>query len=82
MSRVMRQVLVDHTPARLDAKRGGEARVSWDERSEPSLGQIVEMHYFGGMTAEEVAAAVDRSVHGVRHDIRLVRAWLRCELAR
>ena len=29
------------------------------------------MHYFGGMTAEEVAAAVNLSVHVIRHDIRL-----------
>ena len=108
MSRVMRQVLVDHARARVAAKRGGGARVPWEtnievrddetthqlnlldlhraleelERSEPSLGQVVEMHYFGGMTAEEVAEAVDRSVHVVRHDIRLARAWLRRALAR
>ena len=40
------------------------------------------MHYFGGMTAEEVAAAVNRSVHVIRHDIRLARARLRRERAR
>jgi len=38
------------------------------------------MHYFGGMTAEEVAVVVDRSSEAVRHDIRLARAWLRSEL--
>jgi RNA polymerase sigma factor (TIGR02999 family) len=47
-----------------------------------SLGQIVEMHYFGGMTAEEAAVVLGRSVHIVRHDLRLARAWLRRELAR
>jgi RNA polymerase sigma factor (TIGR02999 family) len=46
------------------------------------LAQLIEMHYFGGMTAEETAAALARSVHTVRHDIRLARAWLRRELAR
>jgi RNA polymerase sigma factor (TIGR02999 family) len=51
-------------------------------REDASLAQVVEMHYFGGMTAEEVAAAVNRSVHVVRHDIRIARAWLRRELAR
>jgi DNA-directed RNA polymerase specialized sigma24 family protein len=40
------------------------------------------MHYFGGMTAEETATALTRSVHAVRHDIRLARAWLRRELTR
>jgi RNA polymerase sigma factor (TIGR02999 family) len=46
-------------------------------REDSSLAQIIEMHYFGGMTAEEVAAVVDRSSEAVRHDIRLARAWLR-----
>jgi RNA polymerase sigma-70 factor (ECF subfamily) len=47
-----------------------------------SLAQIVEMHYFGGMTAEETAVVLGRSVHAVRHDLRLARAWLRRELTR
>jgi RNA polymerase sigma-70 factor, ECF subfamily len=109
MSRVMRQVLVDHARAHVAVKRGsGEARVSWDtnievtsdrdseqirlldlhtvleklEREDAALAHVVEMHYFGGMTAEEVATTIGRSVHAVRHDIRLARAWLRRELAR
>ncbi len=108
MSRVMRQVLVDHARASGAAKRwGGKQRVPWDAAIElsggdfghlqildldralealaqerASLAQIVEMHYFGGMTAEEVAAVVDRSSEAVRHDIRLARAWLRRELGR
>ena len=109
MSRVMRQVLVDHARSHDAAKRGGgEAVLRWDSnievatdrggehiqlldldralealtRENASLGQIVEMHYFGGMTAEEAAIALARSVHTVRHDLRLARAWLRRELAR
>jgi RNA polymerase sigma-70 factor, ECF subfamily len=46
-----------------------------------ALAQLVEMHYFGGMTAEEAADVTARSVHTVRHDLRLARAWLRRELA-
>jgi len=49
-------------------------------RENSSLAHIIEMHYFAGMTAEEVAAVVDRSSEAVRHDIRLARAWLRREL--
>jgi RNA polymerase sigma factor (TIGR02999 family) len=45
------------------------------------LAQVIEMHYFGGMTAEEIAIAEDRSAHSIRHDLRLARAWLRRELA-
>jgi RNA polymerase sigma factor (TIGR02999 family) len=51
-------------------------------RENRSLAEVVEMHYFGGMTAEETAVVVGRSVHTVRHDLRLARAWLRRELAR
>ncbi len=41
-----------------------------------SLAQLIEMRYFGGMTAEETAEALDQSVHVVRHDLRLAQAWL------
>lgn len=46
----------------------------------PALAQVVEMHYFGGMTAEEIALVADRSAHVIRHELRLARAWLRREL--
>ena len=108
MSRVMRQVLVDHARARAAEKRGGAAaHVPWDtnveigpdletqplklldlhrslailQRENAEVAEIVEMHYFGGMTAEEVALAVGRSVHVVRHELRFGRAWLRRTLA-
>jgi RNA polymerase sigma factor (TIGR02999 family) len=51
-------------------------------RESQLLADVVEMHYFGGMTAEETAEVVGRSVHSVRHDLRLARAWLRRELGR
>ena len=47
-----------------------------------SLAELIEMRYFGGMTAEETAEVVGRSVHVVRHDLRIAHAWLRRELAR
>ena len=108
MSRVMRQVLVDHArSAAADKRGGGEAHVPWDsnieiraddgservklldlnrvlealERENSVLAEAVEMHYFGGMTAEEVSVATNRSVHIVRHDLRFARAWLRRALA-
>jgi RNA polymerase sigma factor (TIGR02999 family) len=46
------------------------------------LAQLVEMRYFGGMTAEEMAEALGQSVHIVRHDLRLAMAWLRRSLNR
>ena len=108
MSRVMRQVLIDHARAAASAKRGGSReRVDWDtvlelepgsrprqlrmleldralgelEQENPMLAKIVEMYYFGGMTAEEVAAVEQRSAHAIRHDLRLARAWLRRAIA-
>jgi RNA polymerase sigma factor (TIGR02999 family) len=45
-----------------------------------SLVRIIEMRYFGGMTAEETAEALGVSVHVVRHDLRYGQAWLRRKL--
>jgi RNA polymerase sigma factor (TIGR02999 family) len=45
-----------------------------------SLAQLIEMRYFGGMTAEETAEALGLSVHTVRHDLRFAQAWLRRKL--
>jgi len=44
------------------------------------LARLVEMRYFGGMTAEETAEALGLSVHVVRHDLRYAQAWLRRKL--
>jgi RNA polymerase sigma-70 factor, ECF subfamily len=62
----------------LDIHRALEALSVEDEH----LGRLVEMRYFGGMTAEESAEALNESVHVVRHDLRLAQAWLRRELSR
>ncbi len=51
------------------------------QQEDGSLAQLIEMRYFGGMTAEESAEALGQSVHVVRHDIRLAHAWLRRQLA-
>ena len=48
---------------------------------DPSLVQLIEMRYFGGMTAGETAEAFGQSVHVVRHDLRLAQAWLRRKLS-
>jgi RNA polymerase sigma factor (TIGR02999 family) len=62
----------------LDLDRALEALAHEDK----SLAQLVEMRYFGGMTAEETAEALVQSVHVVRHDLRLAQAWLRRTLSR
>lgn len=50
-------------------------------REHPELGRVVEMKYFGGLTAEEIATAVGRTAHVVRHELRFAQAWLRRELS-
>jgi RNA polymerase sigma factor (TIGR02999 family) len=47
-----------------------------------ALATLIEMRYFGGMTAEESAEVLGKSVHVVRHDLRLAQAWLRRNLSR
>jgi hypothetical protein len=42
----------------------------------PNLSQVIETHYFGGMTAEEITLVAGRSAHIIRHELRLARAWL------
>jgi RNA polymerase sigma-70 factor (ECF subfamily) len=51
------------------------------EKADPLKGQLIEMRYFGGMTAEESAKAVSKPVHVVRRELRLAQAWLRKEMA-
>jgi len=48
---------------------------------EPRLARAVELHYFGGLTAEEAAEVTGRTVHAARHDLRFAHAWLRRRLA-
>jgi len=50
-------------------------------RTDPLKVQLVDMRYFGGMTAEESAAALSISVQVVRRELRLAQAWLHRELA-
>jgi RNA polymerase sigma factor (TIGR02999 family) len=42
--------------------------------------RLMEMHYFGGMNCDEVAAVLTVSVATVNRDLKLARAWLRREL--
>jgi RNA polymerase sigma factor (TIGR02999 family) len=45
-----------------------------------ALAQLIEMRFFGGLTAEESAQVLGASVHVVRHDLRFAQAWLRRRL--
>lgn len=47
---------------------------------EPRLAQVIELHYFGGLTYEQIAEAVAASTATVHRDMRLARAWLLNEI--
>jgi len=51
------------------------------EEVDPLKGQLIDMRYFGGMTAEESSIALSIPVHTVRRELRLAQAWLRKEMA-
>jgi len=51
------------------------------EAADPLKARVVEMRFFGGMTAEESSAALSLPLHVVRRELRLARAWLRAQLA-
>lgn len=45
------------------------------------VAQVIEMHYFGGMTREEIAGALDVSEGTVKRDLRIGIAWMRTQLS-
>src|SRR6266851_339757 len=48
----------------------------------PRQAKVVEMRYFGGLTEEEIVAALEISPRTVRRDWDFARAWLLRELSR
>jgi RNA polymerase sigma factor (TIGR02999 family) len=51
------------------------------QQMEPRLAQVIELHYFGGLTYDQIAAESGASAATVHRDIRLARAWLLQEIA-
>jgi RNA polymerase sigma factor (TIGR02999 family) len=45
-------------------------------REDEALARLIEMKYFGGMSAEETAEALGRPAHAVRTDLHFAEAWL------
>jgi RNA polymerase sigma factor (TIGR02999 family) len=52
------------------------------EERDARKARVIEMRFFGGLTAEESAELLEISVETVRRDLRLGQAWLQRELAR
>ena len=43
--------------------------------------QVIELHYFGGLTYPQIASALDLSPSTVHEDLRSAKAWLFRRLA-
>jgi len=50
------------------------------EARDPRKAKLVEMRFFGGLTAEESAEVLDLPVEKVRAELRVAQAWLEHEL--
>jgi RNA polymerase sigma-70 factor, ECF subfamily len=51
------------------------------ERLDPRKARVVEMRYFGGLSVEEAAAALEVHPNTIIRDWALARAWLKRELS-
>jgi len=51
------------------------------EGVDPRKAQILELHYFGGLTYDEMAAVLQISASTVDSELRFAKAWLRSRLA-
>jgi len=50
------------------------------EKQDPERARILELKYFGGMTAEESAALLGVPLNRINRQMRLAQAWLRAQL--
>jgi RNA polymerase sigma factor (TIGR02999 family) len=64
-------------PSRISALDGALEKLA---KTDALKAQLVELRFFGGMTAEESAEYLKISVHMVRRHLRVAQAWLRHEL--
>jgi RNA polymerase sigma-70 factor (ECF subfamily) len=64
------------TTAVLELDEALAALAALDERK----AQVIELHYFGGMTQEEIAAALDVHVNTIARDLTFARAWIKRRL--
>jgi RNA polymerase sigma factor (TIGR02999 family) len=52
------------------------------ERLDARAAKVVVLRYFGGLSHEEIATALDLSARSVKREWTAARAWLRAELER
>jgi RNA polymerase sigma factor (TIGR02999 family) len=70
------RLVVEPSCDALDLDRALEQLAAHQERP----ARVVELHYFGGLSYREIAAAVGTSEVTVERDLRFAKAWLRRRL--
>ena len=88
-SRLMRQVLVDYARERRAGKRDGGCRITFEflealpvNGDAERQGRIVEMKFFGGLTAPEISQVLSLSRATVDRDWATARVWLHRQMSR
>ncbi|MFQ5738995.1 MAG: sigma-70 family RNA polymerase sigma factor [Acidobacteriota bacterium] len=69
------------TQERLDEVLAVDEALSRLSEWAPRQSHMVELRFFGGLTFEEIAEALDVSVRTLKRDWRLARSWLRAQLS-
>jgi RNA polymerase sigma factor (TIGR02999 family) len=59
-----------------------DAALSGLSKRDPDLAQVVEWHFFGGLTFQDIGDVLGRHERTVRHDWELARAYLRQVMGR
>lgn len=67
-----------HAPGVIAVDDALRALENWD----PRKAKLIEMRFFGGLTAEESAEVLGLPVEKVRSELRVAQAWLQRELDR
>jgi len=68
------------TDEKLDVIEDLDEALTRLEQLDPRQSRILEHRYFGGLSLEETAAALDISLATVKRELRSARAWLTAEL--
>jgi RNA polymerase sigma factor (TIGR02999 family) len=73
---------MDHAVERPPALIAVDDSLHTLEQSDPAKANLIEMRFFGGMTAEESAEVLGMPVEKVRAELRVAQAWLKRDLDR
>ena len=75
-------VEIEASPYKLEEILAIDEALSRLRQFDPQQAQIVELHYFAGMTVKETAEALGLSCRSVNREWAMATAWLRRELSR